>query len=529
MKELPIGIQDFKDLRNPKRNCLYIDKTQYIYKLTTTGKVYFLSRPRRFGKSLLVSTIKELFEGHKELFEGLYIYDKWDWSKKYPVIRLDFGQFDYEELTDLKKSLIEFVQKTAKQFGINLVSTGMAGSFSELIEEIYAKTGQQVVVLIDEYDKAMTDFLSEPAKSENNRTVLHNFYQVLKAVDGCIQFIFLTGISKFSGVSVFSALNNPDDITRSETFAAICGYTQIELETNFADFIDELSKKIDKPKTVILDEIKHWYNGYTWDGATSVYNPFSTLSLFRNNSFDNYWIKTGGSISTKLLLKDPNLIKDLFNPITVDGDFFNGYSLNNTNAKSYLFQAGYLTIKERRLIGVIPEFDLGIPNEEIHISLTKFMISAYSEIDSEDLNVLSKTMQKQIRDCDGEGLENSLRTLFAKISYKLHISQEKYYHSMLLLMGVLLGFDVNGEVGTNLGSIDAVCKQANQTTVIEIKYSKDKSLKSLIKEALKQIKEKKYYEAYMQNPVNLLAIAFAAGKKENRLTEIKCVFEEFKG
>ncbi|MDR3243986.1 MAG: AAA family ATPase, partial [Elusimicrobiota bacterium] len=301
MQKLPIGTQAFSILR--ENNLLYVDKTRHIFNMIDNGRVYFLSRPRRFGKSLLVSTLDELFKGNKDLFKGLFIYDKWNWEIKYPVLKLDFGARSYDTDEDLKKSLTYFVNSRAEQFNITLEAPMLSDRVEELFIKLNDKTGQKVVVLIDEYDKAITDFLSEPAKANANRKQLHNFYQVLKAADKHIQFIFLTGISKFSGVSVFSALNNPRDITRSKDFAAICGYTQSELETNFADYIDTTAKELDQSKNELLDDIRYWYNGYTWDGKTRVYNPFSTLSFFKHREFANYWIKTGTSISAKILLK----------------------------------------------------------------------------------------------------------------------------------------------------------------------------------------------------------------------------------
>jgi hypothetical protein len=245
--------------------------------MINNGTVYFLSRPRRFGKSLLVDTMEELFIGNKELFKGLFIYDKWNWEIKYPVLRLDFGARSYDTTEVLQKSLIYFIDSSAERFDIILKAPTLSDKFGELIQKLNDKTGQKVVVLIDEYDKAITDYLSDPQKAESNRLELHNFYQVLKAADDHIQFIFLTGISKFSGTSVFSALNNPDDITLNEDYASICGYTQQELESYFDEYIDKIAKKLNQSKNELLDDIKHWYNGYTWDGKTSVYNPFSTL------------------------------------------------------------------------------------------------------------------------------------------------------------------------------------------------------------------------------------------------------------
>jgi Holliday junction resolvase-like predicted endonuclease len=523
MKDLPIGTQSFSTLRTT--NCVYVDKTQHIYNLTKHGRVFFISRPRRFGKSLLISTLQALFEGRKELFEGLYIYDKWDWSIKYPVLRLDFGWQSYESADILKKSLTKFVKDNAKIFDIKIETDLMSDMFKDLIIGIKNKTGQKVVVLIDEYDKPMSDFLSKPNQADANRTVLHNFYQVLKAADENLKFIFLTGVSKFSGVSVFSALNNPNDITIDDRYATICGYTQEELETNFVPYIDKVAAKLNMTKEKLLGEIKYWYNGYTWDGQTRVYNPFSTLMFFDKQFFSDYWIKTAVSISNQMLLKDYSLLESLFKQIPVNYNFFDGFDLNNIGGNSFLFQSGYLTIKSRKITNGVPEYNLGIPNQEVKEALSLFMLGAYSNIDIKKLGELAATIKKQIQANNAADLENSLRSVYAQIPNNIHVKEEAYYHSIFLISMILLGFKLRAEVATNLGKIDAVWEQDKQTTVIEIKYSKDKTLDALIKEALNQIKEKKYYEPYMQKPVSLLAIAFAAGQKEDRLTEIACKFE----
>jgi hypothetical protein len=495
--------------------------------MTEQGRVYFLSRPRRFGKSLLISTLEELFNGNKKLFEGLFIYDKWNWDIKYPVIRLDFGQRSYNTAEDLRISLTDFVNAKAKEFDIVLDTTGLSDRFGELIEKLNAKTGQRVVMLIDEYDKAMTDFMSDPAKASANRTELHNFYQVLKAADKHLQFIFLTGVSKFSGVSVFSALNNPNDLTLDKRYSASCGYTHEELETNFADYINGTADALGKTKTELLDSIQTWYNGYTWDGITKVYNPFSTLMLFDKQEFSNYWIKTGASISTEMLLEDNDLLETLFNEKNiVDYKFFDGFDLNKIKGKSFLFQTGYLTIKNINRIGDEREYFLEIPNKEVRASLMQYMLSAYSDIDEDNLSPIARDIKIQIKNLDAKGLEKNLRILFAKIPFKLYINREAYYHSIFLLIMIFLEFEIQGEVATNLGAIDALWKQPDINVVIEIKHSLQKTQKVLLKEAMNQIKEKKYYEPYMDKPVLLLAIAFTAGSNKNRLTEISCKFEK---
>ncbi|MDR1342855.1 MAG: AAA family ATPase, partial [Prevotellaceae bacterium] len=264
MKNLPIGIQSFEKLR--ERNYLYVDKTKEIHDLIAAGDIYFLSRPRRFGKSLLISTIDAIFSGRKDLFEGLYIYDKWDWSRQYPVIRLDFGRRAFSTPEELKISLTDFIEGEASSHQLSLRERTLAGKFGELIKALHLSAGQKVVVLVDEYDKPITDHLSNPKVMNENKVTLHDFYQVLKASDDHIRFIFLTGVSKFAGVSVFSALNNLDDISLKWRYASVCGYTQAELESNFTEYIDEVALHNSMSREKLLNEIRKNYNGYSWDG-----------------------------------------------------------------------------------------------------------------------------------------------------------------------------------------------------------------------------------------------------------------------
>ncbi|MDR2086931.1 MAG: AAA family ATPase, partial [Dysgonamonadaceae bacterium] len=303
MKQLPIGIQSFEKLRTS--DLLYVDKTEIIHRLISTGNIYFLSRPRRFGKSLLISTMEALFKGKKELFEGLYIYDKWDWSQQYPVIRIDWTQLDHSTPGKIETNMIGYLKEIAQNYQVTLSAQTAPDCLRELITLLYKTTGQRVVVLIDEYDKPITSHLFNPLL-DATRTAVHNLYQVIKGADEYLRFVFLTGVSKFSGMSIFSALNNLNDITLHWNYVAICGYTQEELEHYFADYIDEVAEYKDMSKNELLEEIKKWYNGYSWDGKTPVYNPFSTLLFFNNKEFDNYWFRTGTPTFLIELLKKRN-------------------------------------------------------------------------------------------------------------------------------------------------------------------------------------------------------------------------------
>jgi len=282
MLKLPVGIETFSEIRED--GYVYIDKTRYIHKLVTEGKSYFLSRPRRFGKSLLLSTIEELFKGNKKLFERLYIYDKWDWDEKYPVITINLAGGDYGTIADLKEALNDILNRISRNLSVPLYSTTISGKLTDLIEGLYKKTNKKVVVLIDEYDQPIISNLQNK-DLEKFQDILGSFYQTLKTNDRYIKFIFITGISKFAHVSVFSKLNNLDDLSLIDEFNGICGYVQEDLESKFQDNIQKLANKFEYSYEAAINEIKAFYNGYSWNGKEKLYNPYSTLLCLRHSKF----------------------------------------------------------------------------------------------------------------------------------------------------------------------------------------------------------------------------------------------------
>ncbi|MDR1196418.1 MAG: ATP-binding protein [Endomicrobium sp.] len=520
MKNLPISTQSFEILR--QTDCVYVDKTKHIFELIKNGRVYFLSRPRRFGKSLLISTFEELFKGNKRLFEGLYIYDKWVWSEKYPIIHLDFADLAYNTPEELKLTLNNFLNKTAAANSASLQDDmPVSVKFSELIEKLYSKTGQRVVVLVDEYDKPITDNLSNKEVLSSNKTILHDFYQVIKAKDKYIKFVFLTGVSKFSGVSIFSGLNNLMDITLSDKFAGICGYTQEELEENFKEYIYLLSEKLKRSKEDVLKEIRRWYNGYSWDGMTTVYNPFSTLLLFADNIFTNYWFRTGTPTFLIELLKSRNQLRGIFEPIVVENVAFDGYDEENIDTVSLLFQTGYLTIKQRKLNFGSPEYTLAAANFEVKDSLVKYLLNAYSNFPLNALRDLQTNIHNQIQTMDAKNLSKSIYQLFVNIPYTLHISKEAYWHSLFLATMNLLGFVFKGDVLTNIGRIDAVWEQPDFAVICEIKYDEKKELEKMLETAFAQIDDRRYYETYLYSGRKIILLAVAFNGKA-----VKCKFKE---
>ena len=513
MKNLPTGIQSFSDIRTNPNNYIYVDKTQYIHQMFTTGKIYFLSRPRRFGKSLLVSTMENLFNGKKEIFKNIFIYDKWNWNEKNPVIKLDFGSIDCKSPEILRSTLADFLESQAKKFKIDLkISELKIGStFDNLITKLANKFNAKVVVLIDEYDKAILDNISKPEIREANKEILHDFYQVLKAKDEFIRFVFITGVTKFAGLSVFSGLNNIEDITLDPKYNFVCGYTQKELESYFSDHIAATAQKLKITKRILLDKIKRFYNGYSWTGEEdeTVYNPFSTLRFFKLAKFRHFWFATGTPTFIINLLKEKNNIDRLLETQTVSPTIFDSHDPDDIDEISLLFQAGYLTVKKIVEVDDDEEFTLGIPNTEVRKALVECLFSAYANRPLNTLSSLGKEMKKQILDCDSAGFEENLTMLFAKVPHQLKVKREAYYHSLLLLMMNFLGFKTRGEHSTDKGRIDVVMEGKEWTAISELKYSGKKSAATLIKEAMKQIEDKKYYQPYLgSGKIILIAIAY---------------------
>ena len=512
MMDLPLDIGVFSTII--ENNYIYIDKTKFIFDLYRPGGKYFLSRPRRFGKSLFLRTMKELFKGNKNLFEGLYIYDKWDWTKISPVIDLDLGNVTKNSPDVLKNSLDSYIMRIAEDYQIELISNDFAGKFSELIKKIYESTGKKVVILVDEYDKPIIDNIENYDLADGNRKVLSTFYGVLKSSEEFIEFTFLTGVTKFSKTSIFSGLNNITDITVDSKFANICGYTQDDLENCFSKHLDDFSTANDISCDELLDLIKDWYNGYSWDGKNRVYNPYSILSLLAKGEFGNFWFETGTPSFLMDFVKNNSDMNVLFecNPI-ISGDFPN-FSLKNLDFTTLLLQTGYLTIKSKKVnVGELTTYGLGIPNREVRESLFKSIIKEYSDLDDRNFNTLSKKFLNSIVNCDEDSLQEVLDALVASIpaiqygKVKEDI-REANYHILLLSWIRLMGFFAIGEIPSSKGTIDIILKKDNLVVVCELKYGLNAPLNDLATEAIKQIKDKKYYKPYLDYDVILLAIAF---------------------
>ena len=502
MKLLPIGIQTFRDII--EGGFYYVDKTQFIPKLTS--KYYFLSRPRRFGKSLFLDTLKEAFSGNKELFKGLYLYDNWDWEKRYPIIKFDLSQAYPDTEENLQKSINSFLRKIAKEHQIALEEEILGLKFQELIQKLYEKYNQKVVVLIDEYDKPILDVIEDIEKARRNRDILKKFFEILKPSDPYLKLVFLTGVSRFSKVSIFSGLNQLQDITLNEEFSTVCGYTQSELENVFEDRLKDFEK----------NKVKEWYNGYNWLGE-SVYNPFDILLLFSEKRFKAFWFETATpTFLIKLLQKKKYFIPEIEN-LEVGEEILSNLDVDNIKIENLLFQTGYLTIKDYKVIGSKNVFKLSFPNLEVRMSFNDFFLGYIIENsllkDKTEIGLIEAFENKQV-----EKLKDILHRFFASIPHDWYRkndidSYEGFYASIVYALFNGAGLNVIAEDNTNKGQIDLSVFNQDSVYIIEFKVVEDKEEGV----ALKQIKDKRYYEKYMGKYQEIYLIGIELSKKDKNI------------
>jgi hypothetical protein len=493
-KILPISRQSFRKLRED--NCIYVDKTRHIYDLCTEGGMYFLSRPRRFGKSLLLSTLQEVFLGSKELFVDTWIADKWDWTKKSPVIHISFLVVSYED-EGLDIGIRRYLLNLYKEFGlIPGDDMNIKVLFFELVKKLHDREGK-VVILIDEYDKPILDYMefNKIEQAKENQTILGTFYGALKEADSYIRLLFITGISKFTRVSLFSKLNNLKDLTIHPRYSTILGCTQQELEDNFADYIDDaLTVFPHYTRQELLDKIRLWYNGYSWDGKTRLYNPFGVLLFLDSQDFQGYWFQSGTPtfIAKKMLTQSFFQIEN----IETDINFLNQYSLDNLELTSLLFQAGYLTIKEKKEDG---ELVLTYPNREVRQALYTFLIDDMGHTVGGG-GVTVQHLKKAFLNNDLSQAEIILTALFGGLAFDVYTHQtqqqvEGFYHGLIHILFKCLGLHIQSEVHTSKGRADSVVETPTHVYFLEFK------LNSNAETAFQQIIDKKY------------AISYAAGNR----------------
>ncbi len=501
MQKLPIGIQDFSELRSG--GYLYVDKTRDIHKLVTSGKYYFLSRPRRFGKSLLVSTMKELFSGSKELFEGLWIEDQWDWDETNPILHIPFSSIGYKSL-GLERALHEFLDDVSQEHDLGVEEEALEKKFSEVLKRLSAKHNR-VVLLMDEYDKPIIDYLGrEIEQAKANREVLKKFYSIIKDSDPHLRLVFITGVSKFSKVSIFSDLNNLNDITLHKRYSTMLGYTQEELEANFAEHIKALAEE--EGLSNVLPKIKEWYNGYSWDARNFVYNPFSILLLFDNLRFANHWFKTATPTFLIDLIRKQEFYE--LDGMQVSETTFDSFDLENLQLEALLFQTGYLTIKEYD--ADLELYTLGYPNREVRKSMLEYLMDVFSSLPYNRVRSYALEVGNALRAGDLEKVHEIFNILLRSLPYQLYEGRERLYHIIIHLFFKYMALDVRSEVNTSRGRADALVELEDKIYCFEFKYNKSPE------EALAQIKEKGYLGKYQSSGKELIAVGvnFSPEKRE---------------
>jgi hypothetical protein len=514
MKKLSIGVQSFEVMRT--RGFVYVDKTEGIHHLATEGMYYFLARPRRFGKSLLVSTLKCLFEARRELFEGLWIDmpGRWEWQA-HPVVVLDFNSIALDTQEHLSQGLAYRLEQTAEAAGVTLKSPSLVEQFGELIEALYSRSKQPVVVLIDEYDKPLVEHLGKGeagmAIARANQDVLRAFYGVLKgsAVSPLLRFVLLTGVSRFSRVSIFSALNNLQDISQSAQYAALLGYTQPELEDCFREHIAFFAEALGQTPAQVVKALARHYNGYRFSTRPlKVYNPFSTLSALKEMEFRSYWFETGTPAFLVNLLQEKRYSPPQLEGLQVSQAAFSTFELDRLSPEALLFQTGYLTIADVQ----DSIYTLNYPNQEVKTAFTEALLLAIVGLEPE----ASSHVLRLSRHLQNENLEaffETLKAIFASIPYDIQTRRDEgYYHTICYLALSATGGAAQSSVLTSRGRIDMVMAFSDKVYVIEFKCGQSATA------ALQQIREKGYAEAYKQScrKVILLGIKFSL---ENRNVE----------
>ena len=491
MKEIfrryPIGIQNFEQLRN--MDCVYIDKTALIYQLVHTDTVYFLSRPRRFGKSLLVSTMEAYFSGKKDLFKGLAIEQlEQEWTV-YPVLHIDFSRTKYTAIEDLQEQLNLYLSGWERTYGKNEEETSYAARLTGLLQRIYQQTGKQVVVLIDEYDAPLLDSNSDSALQGQLRIEMRKFFSPLKAQGQYLRFLFLTGISKFSQMSIFSELNNLQNISMSDDYSSICGITEQELRSQMLPDIERIAQANNETYEEACQHLKRQYDGYHFSkNCEDIYNPFSLFNAFSQRDYKSFWFSTGTPTFLIEMLQRMDFSLNLLEKMEVKDEDFDKATEVITDPIPVLYQSGYLTIK-----GYEPLFrtyTLGYPNEEVKIGFIETLIPSYLNQPTRESNFYVVSFVRDLMKGDIEQCLLRTRSFFSSIPYDLENNQEKHYQTIFYLLFRLMGQYVDVEVKNAIGRADVVIKLPDTIYVLEFKVD------GTPEEALAQINSKQYAIPY---------------------------------
>lgn len=502
-KKLPIGIQTFREIRED--DCYYVDKTGMAVDLVRTGKAYFLSRPRRFGKSLFLDTLKELFEGNRALFTGLAADSLWDWGTRHPVVRISFGAGVVKSPAALADVLDGQLLSLELRCGLAQQHLSIRRRFSHLMEHLHLQTGQRVVVLVDEYDKPILDNIDNRAVALEVREGLKDLYSVIKDSDAHIRFAFMTGVSKFSKVSLFSGLNNLTDITLDAGYSALCGYTDADVDTVFAPELPDLDR----------EKIRDWYNGYNWLG-TRVYNPFDLLLLFRSREFRPYWFETGTPTFLIKLLTERHFFTPDLARLQSSMALLSAFDVERIEPEALLFQAGYLTVLERTQ--PIPGqwvYTLGYPNREVETSLNAALLGGLGAPERTSFEVRLKLIDL-LKAGNLAGLKALFQAFFASIPHQWYTSNpiaqyEGFYASVFYSYFAALGLDIRLEDSTSQGRIDMAVLFEGQVFVFEFKVVEMNPNGT----ALQQLKDMAYADKYRSRgePIHLIGVEFSKASR----------------
>ncbi len=515
-RQLPIGIQDFRTIR--EQDFYYVDKTALIRRLVNQGRYYFLSRPRRFGKSLLIDTLRELFEGNEPLFRGLHIHDHWDWSTRHPVVRLSFGG-KYDQPEDIDGDIVDQLEIAELQAGLEPTQSSVPAPrrLRKLLYRLHHATGQRVVVLVDEYDKPILDVIDNPEMATANRNYLRGFYGIIKDSFLDVRFVFVTGVSMFSRVSLFSGLNNLRNISLDPEFATICGYTDADLDTVFAPELPGLDR----------DEVREWYNGYHWLGDEKLYNPYDLLLLFQTRNFEAHWFETGSpTFLFRMMIEREVSPMELENRNT-EARQLSKFDVGDIGIDALLFQTGYLTITDEERRGPRTLYTLDYPNFEVRQSLNDGLLGYITGPENRVAD-RGDELARLLTANDFDGFTDRLRTFFAGIPYQWQGSNsparyEAWYAGMLYACFRTIGLDLRVEDSSSRGRADMVVLHGGQVFVFEFKMADGEGDRDAsARQAIEQIREKGYAEKYRdrKEPMHLIGVAFG---RDGSLPEVKVV------
>ena len=514
-RRLPIGIQSFRRLR--ETGSYYVDKTPLIRQLVDQSDHCFLSRPRRFGKSLLLDTLRSLFEGHEELFRGLDIHGHWDWSVRHPVVRLSFGG-RYSDPSEIEGDIIEQLESVERQHSLAPAQTSDTGPrrLRNILDRLHRSTGQQVAVLVDEYDKPILDVLHDSDLATANRDYLRGFYGIIKDCAEHVRFVFVTGVSMFSKVSLFSGLNNLRDISLDPRYATVCGYTEDDLDRTFGPELDGLDR----------DEVRMWYNGYHWLGGERVYNPYDVLLLLDRRKFRPWWFETG---SPTFLFR--TLVERGVSPMEIENrmtemSLMSKFDVDDIGTEALLFQTGYLTIAEERSDGFDSLYRLDYPNLEVRVSLNRGLLAHLGKAGGEPLD-RGRELRQLLEANDFEGFGDRLRAYLSGIPYQWHAHgglarYEAWYASLLHMCLTAIGVDLRVEDASSHGRADMVALTGGQVFVLEFKVvDGDGDAAVALDAAVAQMRKRGYADRYRDRdePVHLVGVA--CGREARNLLEIR--------